>query len=235
MKKHTLTDRQEGVEVKKAASATKPATCIHAIKLRHTGKSKKSGEEKSGLKAETDNKVLYFDMAADSAARTGTRTQKVLIDKRKRVVQKKKQKAIKDIEIKGETKQRSENERFEKELEKHIEKEKEKLEKEKKKFEVIIISSIIGCIIVCGPITSGEIIIDSELSLKSMLNAFAEGALATAIIAVIGLISGAAVKFWAMPSKLKVMKYIKIAIIVIVLFVGISYAITQVPAYHLPD
>lgn len=92
MKKHTETDRQEGTEVKKATSTAKPATCIHAIKLRHTGKNKKSGEEKSGLKSEMNDKVLYFDMSGDSAVRTGTITQKVLIDKQKRVVQKKKQK-----------------------------------------------------------------------------------------------------------------------------------------------
>ena len=60
MKKHTETDRQEGTEVKKATSTAKPATCIHAIKLRHTGKNKKSGEEKSGLKSEMNDKVLYF-------------------------------------------------------------------------------------------------------------------------------------------------------------------------------
>ncbi len=53
------------------------------------------------------------------------------------------------------------------------------LEKEKEKFEVVVISAIIGCIIFCGPMNSGDIHINSELLLKPMLDAFAEGAAGT--------------------------------------------------------
>ncbi len=39
----------------------------------------------------------------------------------------------------------------------------------------------------------------------------------------------AAVNLWAMQSDSKAIKYIKIAVIMIIAFVGISYAITEVP------
>ncbi len=182
--------------------------------------------------------MRHFKIAADKAA--GIRN--TSDDKQKRAVQKKKTKVILENRIACRTEQRLKNERIIKELKDENERlrhqltrDKKKAEKVKKKSEVIIFSTIIGCIIVCGPIISGEIQIDTQLSLKAMINAFAEGAATTAIIAVIGLISGVIINLWAVPSKSKVIKYIKIAVIMTVVFVGISFVISQIPAYHIQN
>lgn len=237
MKKYTVTDRLENVEIKQAAFTAKTAACIYAIKAGYKGECKESDEENARLMVKMDDKVRYFDIdiMEDNAVNTGASTRNVLSNEQKRVVQRKKITAKKKSGIISKKERRLEKERIEKRFEKQLEKEKEKLEKEKKKLEVVVISAIIGCIIVCGPMISGEILIDTELLLRSMLNAFAEGVAATAIIVVIGLFSGFAVNFWAMRSNSKAMKYIKIAVIMIIIFVGISYIITEIPAYQIPE